>query len=51
MAKEAEFNLKAQELERKVTKDQRDFALDLAEFQEKTDGKETEVLIVSNEEM
>ena len=50
MAKEAEFNLRAQELERKVTKDQRDFALDVAEFQEKTDGKETEVLIVSNEE-
>ena len=50
MTKEAEFNLKAQELERLVTKDQRDYALDVAEFQEKTDSKEVEVLIVGNED-
>ena len=47
---EAELSLKAAELERLVTKDKRDFALDVAELEEKANANQTEVLVVTNGE-
>ena len=55
MAKEAEFNLKSQELERKITKDQMDYSLEVAELQQKQEAQdmenqETQVVIMSTSE-
>ena len=50
MKVEAELSLKAAELERLVTKDKRDFALDVAELEEKANANQTEVLVVTNGE-
>jgi len=47
---EAELSLKAAELERLVTKDKRDFALDVAEFEDKTSENQAEIVVVTNGE-